>query len=469
MKGRLNYPPGKQATFLPIRREPGAKQLQHILSAEFLHFFDGLAFNLLHEHRSRRLANAASFAIEPRFLHPAVRTDAHFHMDHIAAERIVILVHVGRMFARTAVIRILVMVENVFLVNFFFVAHGHSCMSKGKEIPSSCSLRGDAIGGNSPSGAPFLSNLQCESQAVRVILTLLAMAFPGLLFAEEARTPKVLILGIDGCRTDALRAAEAPNLHRLMAEGAVSENNDVLGERSTGADTVSGPGWSSILTGVWADKHGVLDNQFRTPKFEAYPDMLRRIKQVRPEAHTAALVTWKPLADYVMTEAAGCRLVLNGDQEGYVPGDRLVTAAAVELLSNQNPDLLFAYLGQVDMAGHGHGFHPDVPQYRDALAQVDRHVGEILEAIKKRPNAAKEDWLVIVCTDHGGRGKGHGGGHTQPEVRTTFLIFHGPAVQPGTLEKTANVDVVATALAHLRISPVPEWKLDGRPVALVSK
>ncbi len=289
------------------------------------------------------------------------------------------------------------------------------------------------------------------------------------LCADDTRTPRVLLLGIDGCRTDALRAAQAPNLHRLMDEGAVCQNNDVLGERPTQADTVSGPGWSSILTGVWADKHGVLDNRFRNPRLDAHPNVLRRLKQQRPQAHAAALVTWKPLADYTMTEADGCRLILDGDRENYVTGDRHVTEAAVRVLTDQDPDLLFVYLGQVDMAGHSHGFHPTVPQYLDAIAKVDGHVGQILTALRERPRAAREDWLIVVCTDHGGRGTGHGGGQTAEEVRTTFLILHGPTVQPGMIEKTANVDVVATALAHLGVSPSPEWKLDGRTVALKSR
>src|SRR4051812_12934347 len=81
--------------------------------------------------------------------------------------------------------------------------------------------------------------------------------------AQDGPNKRFLLIGIDGCRTDALLAAQAPNLHRLRDEGAFSAKNDILGERRTAAETVSGPGWTSILTGVWADKHGVVDNGFR--------------------------------------------------------------------------------------------------------------------------------------------------------------------------------------------------------------
>jgi arylsulfatase A-like enzyme len=143
-----------------------------------------------------------------------------------------------------------------------------------------------------------------------------------------------------------------------------------------------------------------------------------------------------------------------------------VTQAAVKILAEDDPDLLFVYLGQVDVAGHNHGFHPNVPQYLQALHTVDGHVGEILSAVRRRPSYAREDWLTIVCTDHGGRGTHHGGGHDAPEVRTTFLILHGPTVAPGEIErKTANVDVAPTALEHLGVSLRPEWRLDGRGLA----
>jgi predicted AlkP superfamily phosphohydrolase/phosphomutase len=87
---------------------------------------------------------------------------------------------------------------------------------------------------------------------------------------------KVLIIGIDGCRTDALLAAKAPNLYALIRAGAFADKTRIISPRPAGvADTISGPGWSSILTGVSADKHGVRDNQFQKPNFKDYPNSVR--------------------------------------------------------------------------------------------------------------------------------------------------------------------------------------------------
>ena len=67
----------------------------------------------------------------------------------------------------------------------------------------------------------------------------------GAALGDGSSAPKVLMIGIDGVRPDALRAAQAPNLHRLMREGAWSDR------ALTDVHTVSGPCWSSILTAVW--------------------------------------------------------------------------------------------------------------------------------------------------------------------------------------------------------------------------
>lgn len=61
---------------------------------------------------------------------------------------------------------------------------------------------------------------------------------------------KVLFIGIDGCRPDAIEKADTPNIDRLVANGVMSTNTSILGPRDCGNETISGPGWSSIFTGV---------------------------------------------------------------------------------------------------------------------------------------------------------------------------------------------------------------------------
>ena len=109
-----------------------------------------------------------------------------------------------------------------------------------------------------------ISSVRIAFQLLGTVVALLAMSLSAQ--GAEGRTKKLLLIGIDGCRFDALRSANAPHLDGLIADGVAFEPIRIFPERYREADTISGPGWSSILTGVWADKHGVLDNEFAAPK-----------------------------------------------------------------------------------------------------------------------------------------------------------------------------------------------------------
>ncbi len=273
----------------------------------------------------------------------------------------------------------------------------------------------------------------------------------------EEPAKKVLVIGIDGLRVEALPVARTPNLDRLISSGCISEL------ALTGAITVSGPGWSSMLTGVWMDKHNVRDNSFEGGELQRYPHFFARLKAVRPDAVTVSIVDWIPIDEYILgTTGADIRYVCDYRDDG----DAKMTTEAVGALGNFDPDAMFVYYADLDVAGHDHGFHPSVPAYIAALERVDSQVGTVLRAVRERPDYEREDWLVIVSTDHGGTIDG-GHGRDIPLHRTIPLIVSGPSAARGRLHTTANiVDVAATALTHLGIDIDPAWDLDGRAVGL---
>lgn len=266
------------------------------------------------------------------------------------------------------------------------------------------------------------------------------------------KVKRVLYIGIDGCRPDALLAADAPALKGLIASGAFSDC------AQTGANTVSGPGWSSALCGVWSEKHGVRDNKFRGANFGKYPHFFRRLKQSRPSSFAASVAHWAPINLLIVRDADFTR-TRNKDSE--------VAADAFTVLREKDPDVLFVHFDDVDHAGHATGFSLSNPDYLKAIAAVDREVGRLLETMKRRPRFNVEDWLVLVTTDHGGSGTKHG--EDIPEHRTIFVIVSGPAALRGKIAPPPRiVDVPATALAHLGIRTDPSWDWDGRPVGLAA-
>ncbi|MGW6734906.1 alkaline phosphatase family protein [Streptomyces sp. NPDC055013] len=271
---------------------------------------------------------------------------------------------------------------------------------------------------------------------------------------------KVLVIGMDGLRHDRIDAADAPHLKAMMSEGTYGTSLLYSGPM---AATSSGPGWSTIATGVWPDKHGVKDNTFIGKNYARYPGFLARLAQVRPALSTYAAVDWKPLdTQGTVTPGADAKLVLDGDADGYSGHDATLAAETEALLRNQNPDVLFVYFGQSDIVGHNQGAGSQA--YLDQIAVQDAFVGRLRAAIKARPGYASERWTVIVATDHGHTDPGGHGG-SSIEERRTFVLATGPGIAAGARPiDTRLVDVVPTVLGQLGIPVDPAWGLDGKPV-----
>lgn len=321
----------------------------------------------------------------------------------------------------------------------------------------------------------------------RFLLPLLGLALHSVLLAQGPGQAsafagkRVLYIGIDGCRADALTAAMergmAPQMKALSesANGLLTLRCYAGGELGTPTQqpTVSGPGWTSLLTGVWMNQHGVRDNRFIGGRFQSYPHFMRRIKEVRPTAFCASFADWPPIHDFIAdgSRVAGrefldVKLTRAPDAKRHFidnpEKDIEVRDAALKTLREHDPDVLFVYFGSVDEFGHGAidaraSFSPDSTLYLNAISHVDSHVGELVRAMRARPQFAQEDWLVLITTDHGGRGNSHGG--DSDVERNIWLLAHGTRLPR---ERLLEAPVPQTALvpmiyAHLGIVPKPEW------------
>lgn len=282
--------------------------------------------------------------------------------------------------------------------------------------------------------------------------------------AASAPTRRVLVVGIDGVRPDVLAEVPTPAIDALIAEGTYSDR------ARTTYPSVSGPGWSSFLLGVWPEKHGVTDNEFGGKRYDRYPDFLTRIERERPELSTFAVADWLPLVTGdrngpVISDAVDVKHALDGYQLGWLQADQRSVEVAVQHLMTADPDALFVYLGNPDETSHRTGSIG--AEYREAIAAADAQVGRLVEALRTRATYEDENWLVIVGTDHGRRADGGHGGDTVEE-RTIFFLVSGPSARLGAPDEPPGiVDVAVTALAHLGLAIDPGWGLDGRAVGLV--
>ncbi len=260
------------------------------------------------------------------------------------------------------------------------------------------------------------------------------------------RRPRVLLIGIDGCRPDALLAADAPHLHALRERAAYSFR------AQTCARTVSGPSWSSLSCGVWPQRHGVLDNSFAHTHLDRFPPLFQRLHEAAPALHGAVLAQWDPIR---------LHLARGADYAPELADAAAVTEATIARLRDAADALLFVHYDDVDEAGHAHGYGPEHPEYLAAIHAVDAEIGKILKALHARPAAAHEDWLILVTTDHGGSGTSHG--HDTPLERTIFVLAQGRAFPPGELRPPPRIiDLAPTIFHHLGITVDPAWQWQGR-------
>ena len=260
---------------------------------------------------------------------------------------------------------------------------------------------------------------------------------------------KAIFIGIDGAQ-----------LEQLMLLGLEGEAEEILGldivegyaggVRGTASQqaTSSGPGWSTLLTGVWADEHGVTSNN-NQPVASDVTSIFEYINNASPTATMASIVHWSPINTGHFAPEMG----LAGDPAivDYVSSglsDEAVTDTVVNLVNTAAPDFTFVHLDEVDGAGHAAGFGET---YDNALINASNQVGEILAAVAAREAAyPDEDWLVIVATDHGrdpATGSTHGG-QTNSERRIFIASNEELASFSDPVPQTS---IVATILDHLNI------------------
>lgn len=267
---------------------------------------------------------------------------------------------------------------------------------------------------------------------------------------------KVLLIGIDGLGPDRFAAVDTPNLDGLIADG-VFDNNAIL----TSGPSWSGVGWSDMMTGVKNDKHLVTGNTISPSDFSTYPAFIDRIERVEPNLNTAAFYIWGQHSKIIQN----ADLVGRGSGSSASIQDNDLAQKAANHIATNNPDVVFVGFDQVDHAGHDHGGIS--PEYDQAIKNTDADVGLIIKAVKERATYDKENWLILVGSDHGHRdGGGHGG--SSIKETTVYYLASGPSTEKGAkIDGGANTRYAPTALQHILGYVDPAWELDGEPLGLM--
>ena len=299
-------------------------------------------------------------------------------------------------------------------------------------------------------------------------------------FAQKTR--KVVFVIADGIPLDVIQSQPMPNL-ALMTKNGGLVSAYVGGENGGYSETptISAVGYNSLLTGTWANKHNVWDNDIAEPNYN-YWNVFRYFKTAFPEKKTAIFSTWEDNRTKLIgsgSEAAGKLqpdFVFDGyeldttlfphDKNGhfYNKIDDFVMEKACSTINRSAPDLSWIYLEYTDEMGHRHG---DSPEFLNALSKLDSQIGKLWASIQYREKNFNEEWLIIITTDHGRDTFGYHHGNQSNRERNTWMATNFVGMnQYFKNQQPGIVDIAPTILRFLNvsISNQRQFEIDGIPM-----
>lgn len=204
---------------------------------------------------------------------------------------------------------------------------------------------------------------------------------------------KVLVISIDGLTGTELKTIAPPVIEELRKTSKYSY--DVL-RGQVANDAAS---WASMVTGVGYGRHLIKETTFQpTPKdnshespavFRNVLDYILQYKSVR----TAIVTPWQPLRNYLKI----------ADHAPVVSTDLAVKDSTINIINTSSAiGSLIVNFRDVLSAGANGGYLASNANYKNAVLKADEYIGNLIAAVKARKTYAKEDWLIMVTSNHGG-------------------------------------------------------------------
>lgn len=235
------------------------------------------------------------------------------------------------------------------------------------------------------------------------LFRLLLILVLGLGFASAgaaADKPDLLILvSIDGFRDDYLTHHKTPVIQALADQG-------VSAAMRPSFPSLTFPNHYTLVTGLWPDHHGVVDNTMDDPALGHFT--LQKSEDPRwwdggeplwvtadKQGLKTATMFW-PGSDRVVRGLRPDHWLLYNQA---MPGEARVEQVLkwLDLPEDQRPSFVTLYFDIVDTEGHRHG--PSSRELDAALAATDAAVGRLVDGLKARGLYTSTN--LIVTADHG--------------------------------------------------------------------
>lgn len=268
---------------------------------------------------------------------------------------------------------------------------------------------------------------------IRVVFSLtLLFATLRPAMGQDKAAPLLVVISVDGLRPDYVTAADAhgakvPHLRKFLHEGTYAQG-------VTGViPTVTYPSHTTLMTGVWPAKHGILANQTFDPLQKNHEGWYWYAEDIRePTLWDAASAAGRTTASIQWPVTVGAKINWNipelwragtaedakllrvvstpgllaeakaaigeyrGGSDATPESDEVRGKYAAWILENKHPGLLTLHLIALDHIEHE--AQPFSPKAMAVLERLDAVIGKVREAAER---AAPGRAYVAVVSDHG--------------------------------------------------------------------
>ncbi|KAI4352712.1 hypothetical protein L6164_006934 [Bauhinia variegata] len=219
---------------------------------------------------------------------------------------------------------------------------------------------------------------------------------------KKLNRPVVLLISSDGFRFGYQFKTPTPNIGRLIANGTEAETGLIPVFPS-----LTFPNHYSIVTGLYPAYHGIINNNFFDPVTgEKFTMASHEPKWWLGEPlwetvvnHGLKAATYFWPGSEVNKGSWTCPEKYCRQYNGSVPFEERVDTilSYFDLPGNEIPSFMTLYFEDPDHQGHQVG--PDDPLITEAVAEIDRLIGRLIEGLEKR--GIFEDVNIIMVGDHG--------------------------------------------------------------------
>ncbi|KAM8946615.1 ectonucleotide pyrophosphatase/phosphodiesterase family member 1 [Pelodytes ibericus] len=256
--------------------------------------------------------------------------------------------------------------------------------------------------------------------------------------------PPLLLFSLDGFRAEYLHTwgGLLPVISKLRQRGTYTRALRPVYPSKTF------PNHYSIVTGLYPESHGLIDNKMYDPKRNAL-FTLRNIEKSNPSWYQGEPMWLTAMKQGLKTATffwPGSDVKINGSYpnlyklyNGSIPFEHRVMTILkwLRMPENERPHLYTLYLEEPDSSGHDHG--PITGEVIKALMNVDRIVGMLMDGLKQLQ--LDKCINILLVSDHG-----------MEESRCENIAY----LQPSYVKPSNEYTVIAGPSARLRPANVPD-------------